>query len=158
MLGIKRRRRDDHLSGHFKDHRNASSSSGCRFINRFLGGSLSMKEPTPEMRKARFENGKENELCKHCKVADVDSRNNNKRKPRAYNPAVLRASASKKRDRKETLMRDSPMHSDAQKGFDSIISLGHDAYNRQMGIVLEAENDSEEAENYLEDARNEVEN
>ena len=62
-------------------------------------------------------------------------------------------SASKNRDRKASIMKDSPMHSDAQKGFDAIIALGQDAYNLQMGIVIQAELNEEDAENYLDGAR-----
>ena len=47
----------------------------------------------------------------------------------------------------------SPMHADAQRGFDDIIKLGRMAYNLQMGVVEQAENDAEEAENRLVYAR-----
>ena len=50
-------------------------------------------------------------------------------------------------------MTDSPMHPDAQRGFDDIIKLGRMAYNLQMGVVEQAENDAEEAENRLVYAR-----
>jgi hypothetical protein len=39
-------------------------------------------------------------------------------------------------------MIDSPMHPDAQRGFDAIIKLGLKAYNHQMGVVEQAENDA----------------
>ena len=45
------------------------------------------------------------------------------------------------------------MHPDAQRGFDGIIKLGRKAYKLQMGVVEQAENDAEEAENWLVDAR-----
>ena len=50
-------------------------------------------------------------------------------------------------------MVDSPMHPDAKRGFDSIIKLDRKAYNLQMGVVEQAENDAEDAENRVVAAR-----
>ena len=76
-----------------------------------------------------------------------------RRKPRADNPSILRTSSTKLRDRKATIMIGSPMHPDAKRGFDIIIQLGLEDYNIQMGVVEQAENDAEEAEDRVVDAR-----
>ena len=76
-----------------------------------------------------------------------------RRKPRADNPLIQRTSSTKLRDRKATIMADSPMHPDAQRGFEAIIELGREAYDRQLGVIEQAGHHAEEVENMLVDAR-----
>ena len=50
-------------------------------------------------------------------------------------------------------MVDSPINPDAKRGFDSIIKLGRKAYKLQMGVVEQAENDTEDPGNRVVAAR-----
>ncbi len=45
------------------------------------------------------------------------------------------------------------MHQDAQRGFDAIIQLGREAYDRELGVIEQAGHHTEEVENMLVDAR-----